>query len=262
MSALTLSPLSSSRNSFWIFDANGHACTGNCDSGWAMDQDGFWRCDHGQWRVLSEAPSSERPHHANACPGHCRQHPLVDDLVRLFLTAEDMGLTWGDIMMEEDDRARAAETPAERTARLDRQAAEERRTAAAIKASELAKVEAVVAGMRKVEPSAKSMHPCHRTGLKPCRYFCQDGILGKAAPAQRDPRSGMLWPAGCAPHLKKRCEFFHPDEPEWALIMAGKTAQVDRTGGRDFSALVSRPSSSARPSSGGSGFSGCGSGRV
>jgi hypothetical protein len=148
-----------------------------------------------------------------------------------------MGLLWGDIIMEWDAAQKAAETPAQRAARLDREAAEERRRVAAIKASEAAKVETVVASMRAIEPSAKSRLPIHRHGLKPCRYFCQDGVLGKPAPAQRCPKSGMLWPAGCAPHLKKRCEFFHPDEPEWALIVAGKSAEVDRSGGRDFSAL-------------------------
>jgi len=202
-----------------------------------MDSDGLWRCDHGQWRVVDEVPSSSRPHHVNVCPGHCAQHPLVDDIFMMFLQAEDMGILWGDIVLDWERAALAAETPAERAARLDREAAEERKRIAAIKASEVAKVDVVVACMRAVEPSAKSRLPIHRHGLKPCRYFCQDGVLGKPAPAQKDPKSGMWWPAGCAPHLKKRCEFFHPDEPEWALIVAGKASQVAQTGGRDFSAL-------------------------
>lgn len=235
--ALTLSPFSSSRKSYWVFDANGHACSGNCDPAWSMDDDGFWRCYHGQWRVVYEEPSVDRPHHAHLCPGRCKQHPLVDDVLAMFLHAEDAGILWGDIVLDWENAARAAETPAERSARLDREAAEERKRAAAIKASEVAKVEVVVACMRAIEPSAKSRLPIHRHGLKPCRYFCQDGVLGKPAPAQKDPKSGMWWPAGCAPHLKKRCEFFHPDEPEWELIKAGKATQVERTGGRDFSAL-------------------------
>lgn len=238
MSTMILTPLlSSSRNSFWVFDANGHACSHGCDPAFSMDDDGFWRCSHGQWRVVDEVPSSHRSHHANVCPGHCSQHPLIDDLMAAFNRAQDMGLLWGDIIMEWDEAQKAAETPAERTARLDREAAEDRKRAAAIRASEIAKVETVVASMRAIEPSAKSRLPIHRHGLKPCRYFCHDGVLGKAAPAQRCPKSGMLWPAGCAPHLKKRCEFFHPDEAEWALIVAGKASEVSRTGGRDFSAL-------------------------
>jgi len=239
MATLTLAPLLSSRKPYWVFDANGHACSHDCDPAWSMDQDGFWRCYHGQWRVVYEEPCSSRPHHANLCQGRCKQHPLIDEQMALFFNAEDAGILWGDIIMEMEYAAKASETAAERSARLDREAAEERKRAAAIKASEVSKVESVVSAMRAIEPSAKSRLPIHRHGLKPCRYFCQDGVLGKPAPAQKDPKSGMWWPAGCAPHLKKRCEFFHPDEPEWALIVAGKASQVAQTGGRDFSALKS-----------------------
>ncbi|NBO60995.1 MAG: hypothetical protein EBU82_08500 [Flavobacteriia bacterium] len=227
----------SSRSTFWVFDANGHACSKGCDPAYSMDDDGFWRCMHGQWRVVDEAPSVDRPHHPHTCPGHCRQHPLINGLVSDFFRATDAGLFWGDILIAEEMAALDAETPAQRAARLDREAAEERRRVAAIQQSEKAKVNDVVSAMRAIEPSAKSRLPIHRHGLKPCRYFCYQGVLGRPNPAEKDPKSGMWWPAGCAPHLKKKCEFFHPDEPEWALIVAGKAQQVERTGGRDFSAL-------------------------
>ncbi len=243
-SALVLAPMSS-RDSYWVFDANGHPCSGHCDPGFAMDSDGFWRCHCGQWRVVSEHPSVDRPHNEHVCPGNCRQHPLLDASLIAMLRAEDRGVLWGDIMMEIEAQMLAAETPAERSARLDREAAEERRIKASIKQAEVNKVESVVSCMRSVEPSAKARLPIHRHGLKPCRYFCHDGVLGKAAPAQQDPKSKMWWPAGCAPHLKKKCEFFHPDEPEWALIVAGKASEVTRTGGRDFSALRGSPASGA-----------------
>lgn len=261
---LVFTNMSSHGPSFWVYDANGHACSKGCDAGYSMDDDGFWRCMHGQWRVIDEIPSANRPHHPNVCPGNCPYHPLLNKMIRDFYRAEDAGIFWGDLILEWDRAALAAETPAQRSARLDAEAREERRRQAEMKRSEELKVESVIAAMPKIPERAKWNHPTHRHGLKPCRYFnacscdrpecrlngcngkwakeplktCKN-VMGKAAPAQKDPKSGMWWPAGCAPHLKGKCEFFHPDEPEWAMIVAQKDAQIQNSGGRDFSALSS-----------------------
>lgn len=46
--------------------------------------------------------------------------------------------------------------------------------------------------------------------MKPCKYYCHDGILGNPTPA-----SGR-WEAGCQHYNKDGdCQYIHPDEHEW-----------------------------------------------
>jgi hypothetical protein len=89
------------------------------------DYNGYvvWQCNHGSWFVAQEedeAPAGE--HHFSDCPGHCAEHPLMTpdtvEIARRIRAAGPSRTTWGDIMHEEEQAFLAAETPAEKAARL------------------------------------------------------------------------------------------------------------------------------------------------
>jgi hypothetical protein len=193
---------------------------------WMCDEGEFWECDHGKW-VWVESWGSVPPlpwdHTLKECRGgSCSGHGMISaDLLPLFL-AQEAGLMWGDIMMMEEEAVRAAETPKERAARLAAEARKEAESQRAMAEAEIRKAKELVA-LRAAPPNRRYDR---RTGKPmPCKFFCFQGVLGREHPAERDPKTGTMWDSGCAYHKKGKCEFFHPDEPEWQVIL-GKVASV------------------------------------
>ena len=68
-----------------------------------------------------------------------------------------------------------------------------------------------------------------------------------------------MWESGCAFHKKGKCEFFHPDEPEWQVII-GKVASIavrpSEPEWRSAASGAARPSSGGSSGGRGGGFSG------
>ncbi len=241
---------------------------------WLCDEGEFWECDHGKWLWVASwdsVPALPEDHTLRECRGgSCPGHGLMSGDVLALHLASEAGLMWGDVMVMEEQAALAAETPAERAARVEREAKEAAAMKAYLAEAEVRKAEMLV--------SSRSAPPNRRYDRRsgkpmPCQYFCYQGVLGREHPAERDPKTGTMWPSGCAYHTKGKCEFFHPDEPEWQVII-GKVAFVPQrpaepewraaaaAGGGPSSAGgggFSRPSSGGRPPSGGSAGGGGGS---
>ena len=272
---------------------------------WQHDEGDFWECDHGKWfwvNSWASVPPVPEDHTLEQCRGgSCSGHGLLTgDILALHLASE-AGLGWGDIVFMEDTLRRAAESSTERAARLAYEARKDAERITDMAEAEIRKAKELVA----LRPAPKQRRYDRRTGKPmPCRYFLacscdrvscsinKDGnlpplsscsvVVGKPYPEARTA-AGTMWESGCAYHKKGKCEFFHPDEPEWQVI-TGKVASVPsrpstptepewRSGG---GAASSGPRSAgaggfgSRPGSGGSGggrggfgsgFSGSQSGR-
>jgi hypothetical protein len=236
---------------------------------WLCDEGAFWECEHGKWLWVDSwdsVPALPEDHTLEECRGgSCPGHGLMaGDILALHLASE-AGIMWGDIALMEEAAALAAETPKERAARLAAEARKEAVRQAELAEMEIRKAKELVA-LRTAPPNRRYDR---RTGKPmPCKFFCYQGVVGREHPAERDPKTGTMWESGCAYHKKGKCEFFHPDEPEWQVII-GKVASVPqrpatppepewRTVGSSYApaAAGAGGGSSSRPSSGGGGFSG------
>jgi hypothetical protein len=247
---------------------------------WQCDEGEYYECEHGKWLWVDSwdsVPALPEDHTLQECRGgSCRGHGLITgDILALHLCSF-AGLMWGDIVLMEEEAARAAETPAERAARLTLEAQKDAKYKRSIAEAEVRKATELVA-LRSAPPNRRYDR---RTGKPmPCKFFMYQGVLGREHPAERDPKTGTMWESGCAYHKKGKCEFFHPDEPEWQVII-GKVAAIPQrptepewrsagTNGSHASAAAGagggRPPSGgsagggfSRPSSGGGGGSGRG----
>ena len=189
-----------------------------------------WQCRHGDWFVKQEDQevSAEQPHHHTACPGHCAQHPLMDDemldIARRMRAGGPSCTTWGDIMYEEEQAMLAAETPAQKAARLEAQVEHERKNKEGI-------VKYLV--HRKEEKWTKGGEMKFRVP-RPCKYAtlyaertCSD--CGAKVPEGQTVCKAMKGHrvcdqefAGCWNHEQTRtCIYVHPDEPQWADACSG-----------------------------------------
>lgn len=192
----------------------------------ASDEGAFWECKHGKWLWVESwaaVPALPEDHSLEECRGgSCPGHGLMTgDILALYIGPQ-AGLMWGDILALEHEAELAAETPAQKAARLAEEARKDAERAAAVAAAEIRKAKELVAS----RPSPPNRRYDRRTGKPmPCKFFCFQGVLGKEHPAERDPRTGTMWESGCAFHKKGKCEFFHPDEPEWQVIL-GKVESV------------------------------------
>jgi len=189
-----------------------------------------WQCTHGSWFVDEE--SSQEPltagHCHSVCRGNCREHPLLaGEVLTMALRMRAAGpncTTWGDMMWEDEQAARAAETPAERRARLAAEAEHERRSREGL-------VKFLV--NRKEEKWTKGGEMKFRVP-RPCKYaalFAQRICANCSAnvPAGQthcQAKQGHLVCgqelAGCWNHEQTRtCIYVHPDEPQWADACSG-----------------------------------------
>lgn len=207
----------------------------------------LWDCPHGKWRPLDFVDAS-LPHDSDFCPGNCQFHPLMNGAVLELAKAMLLGVSWGDIMQEELDARRAAETPAEREARLAQEATERVRFAKSLvdfntkrKAAKWCKD-----GARKFRVA----RPCKYAQLflenkcAKCNGPCPDEVCPSAAckevkascwahdvfmccrgcppPAddeEVDMRNGC---PRCGGATDSCCIYVHPDEPQWADAVAGR----------------------------------------
>jgi hypothetical protein len=126
--------------------------------------------------------------------------------VRELYDADADGLSWGDIVMIDDARILAEETPCDRILRLLRQS------------------EADQKAMKQLMDYKTKKYTNRSTGKMtmpknnfPCRY---------ANAPQSTDRHGVVWPAGCEPHRKGICPYLHPDEQGYAEARAGPRRTV------------------------------------
>ena len=136
----------------------------------------------------------------------CTDHPLLFGVVRELYDADADGLSWGDIVMIDDARILAEETPCDRILRLLRQS------------------EADQKAMKQLMDYKTKKYTNRSTGKMtmpknnfPCRY---------ANAPQSTDRHGVVWPAGCEPHRKGICPYLHPDEQGYAEARAGPRRTV------------------------------------
>ena len=210
----------------------------------------LWDCPHGKWRPLDFLDVT-LPHDGDFCPGNCQFHPLMNGPVLEMARAMLLGVSWGDLMQEELDARRAAETPEERAARLAQEAAERVRFAKSLvdfntkrKAAKWCKD-----GARKFRVA----RPCKYAQLflenkcAKCNGPCPDEVCPNAAckevkascwahdvfmccrgcppPADSpegdevDMRDGC---PRCGGATDSCCIYVHPDEPQWADAVAGR----------------------------------------
>lgn len=251
---------------------------------WSCDEGAFWECEHGKWiwvESWESLPPLPEDHSLKECRNSsCTQHGLFGgEILGLYLAAE-AGISWGDYIWMVEQAALAAETPAQKAARLAAEARKEAERALAIAVSE----KKLAAELVKSRPAPQQRRYDRRTGKPmPCKFYCFQGVLGREHPAENG------WEAGCGFHKKGKCEFFHPDEPEWQIII-GKAPMPSRpstpepewrvaggaggpsrpmSGGGSSSSASFGPRGAggggfSRPSSGGGGssrYSGGGSGR-
>ena len=120
---------------------------------------------------------------------------------------------WGDIWLDEEARMTTAEERARQSADL----ADRLARGAAL--DEIAKAKSLVCGR-----DGKIRVPLK---MRRCRDATAAACIDK---------KGRRWEAGCELHRNGCCEFVHPDQPEWAQLVQGQAAGVDR-----FAALKSKP---------------------
>ena len=196
------------------------------------DYNGYvvWQCHHGDWFVEREAAEVDvrKEHDSSVCPGNCHQHPLLEgDYLKMVLRMRASGpscTTWGDMMWEEEQAYLAAETPAQKAARLAAEAEHERKGKQEI-------VKYLV--HRKEEKWTKGGEMKFRVP-RPCKYAtlfaartCSD--CGAQVPEGQTVCKAMKGHrvcdrdfAGCWNHEQTRtCIYVHPDEPQWADACSG-----------------------------------------
>lgn len=185
------------------------------------DEGSFWECSHGRWdfyETEADLPHNKPEHSADECLGNCSQHCLLTGAVLELHLAALCGKSWGDVMYDAEQAELAAETPAQRDARVAKRAAAD----FGFKKAAVDEILRSKASMVKARPLNKRFD--RRTGKPmPCRFHCYHGVIGKEHPEEIDPKTGFPWPAGCAEHRVGACPFFHPDEKEWDIII-GKVA--------------------------------------
>lgn len=203
-----------------IEDDNG-PCT-CCSATHAMD-DGLWICYSTQraWLVLDTPPDMSLPHALELCTGEgCRFHPLMNPELAAFTQAVTSGMSWGDILYDEERAALARETPAQKAAREAKFLREERERQLACEAARMQKEAEMVEfrskmGLKRGEAPRKASIPCKK--LYSC---CGDKKTGGAKPTTlhvssecwaweyTDPRDGRK-------KTPRTCPWIHPGEDGW-----------------------------------------------
>jgi hypothetical protein len=217
------------RRRFWPFpteaeESNPSAwpCRSCCP--WQCDEGAFWECEHGKWLWVdswASVPPQTEDHTLEECRGgSCPGHGLYSGGILALHLACQAGIGWGDVVCLDEAEAEAALTPEQRAQKALAKAREEARRQRDMAEAEARKASELVA----LRPAVQQEHRRYdrRTGKPmPCQYYCYQGVLGREHPAENG------WAAGCGYHKKGKCPFFHPDEPEWQVII-GATPMPSR----------------------------------
>jgi hypothetical protein len=164
----------------------------------------------------------------------CSRHPLMGgknltaQLVKeLHQSAIHGGLSWGDIIYEQEQEVLAAETPEQKVERLLKVEKETEKSADGLKDYELKKLAMINTDAKTGELKRKSGRCC-RDAEEPAKWVVGKRKLGNYKEwAATDPKAtkrpsvrpagvpadAIFWSYGCEPHAKGCCPHLHPDEP-------------------------------------------------
>ena len=189
----------------------------------AWDDEGYWQCEKTgrRWLIVDAEPDLSQPHVAGFCDGNrCPYHPLITPELSQFYRASEGGISWGDIVQDEEDEARARETPAQKAAREAKAAREMRDIQLGAEAHRMQKEAEMVEfrskmGLKRGEKPRKAAIPCKK--LYSC---CGDKSTGGAKPTTKHVSSECWAWEYTDPRDKKKkaphtCPWIHPGEEGW-----------------------------------------------
>lgn len=195
------------------------ACGKKCHPQLAMQEfNGYtvWGCCHGVWWLNESQPLDV----ATLGP------LMVGDNLQMFLSLHNGGpnMTWGDLVLDEERAARAAETPQQKAKRLEAEAAADRQSHKEV-------VNFLV--HRKEEKWTKNGEMKFRVP-RPCKYAtlfeqricagCSATVPQGQTHCQAKKGYGVCGQelAGCWNHESTHtCIYIHPDEEQWAAACDG-----------------------------------------
>lgn len=210
----------------WVtFDAveNGMPPCNCCHHMSAWDDDGYWQCakTDRRWKIVGAEPDLSQPHPVAFCDGNrCPYHPIMTPDLAKFYRASENGISWGDIVLQEEEEARARETPQQKAVREAKLRRENRERELAIEASRMQREAEMVEfrskmGLKRGEKPRKAAIPCKK--LYSC---CGDKNSGGAKPTTMHVSSECWAWEYTDPRDKKKkaphtCPWIHPGEEGW-----------------------------------------------
>lgn len=127
----------------------------------------------------------------------CAVHPLANGMIRDMFDAMESGGMWGDMVCEIEEKIRSLETDAEK---MMRKAADLKKTQEALVAYHIHKKTLINVDAKTGQLKKKLQRPC-----KWANHPAENG-----------------YPAGCAAHHKRCCEYLHPGEEGYDDAKAGR----------------------------------------
>jgi hypothetical protein len=145
-------------------------------------------------------------HDAWNCRGNCAKHPLMTGEYLAWCSEIRIGAKWGDLVLEMEAAERAAESEAERNARVKREAEAEaaRQIAEEVNRREVYARDVAIKvrmGLKRTEQVAKRAQPCKWV----VGEFAGDECW---AHEYTDPKTGNRV-------IKHTCDRLHPGEAGW-----------------------------------------------
>lgn len=190
----------------------------------AWTDDGKWECEKtGRvWHILDAEPDLSQPHPMAFCDGRsCPFHPLITPSVAMFNRANEAGVGWGDMIVEEEMEARMKETDQQRAAREAKERREEHIRQLEYEAYRMEREAQSVEfrakmGLKRGEAPRKAAIPCKKL------YSCVgDKKSGKGAFPTTLHVSSECWAWEYTDPLSKKktcphkCPWLHPGEEGW-----------------------------------------------
>jgi hypothetical protein len=185
------------------------------------DNEDFWTCQNTgrRWLVVDAPPDMSKPHSAERCLGDCAFHRLMTPYIARFQRASLMGISWADLLDEEQDALDSLKSAEQLAYEREKRAAA---IAEAMRATELA---CAASHIRRVQESQAYKYAERGKIYEPCKklYSCEKAtVKGRelAVPTTlhvssecwryeyTDPESGKL----ICPHA---CNWLHPGEDGW-----------------------------------------------
>jgi hypothetical protein len=193
-----------------------------------------WTCARTgrSWLVLDHPYDPSEPHDSAHCfSPECPHHKLHRGEVGRWIRATSMGMTWANLLDEEQDALDALKSASQLAAERAERAAE---VAAAIHKTEVA---AVASQIERVQEAVQNRYAARGKTWQPCKklYKCEGGGAagGVARPTTlhvctecwgweyTDPRTGQIV-------RKRTCPWMHPGEegwqPEWDTDRTSRVA--------------------------------------
>jgi hypothetical protein len=181
-----------------------------------------WSCSHSgrRWLILDAPPDLAGEHPAEVCLGNCRLHPLLTHDVAEIYRAMAAGVSWGDVMLQEEAAADALLSPEELAAKrayeAECRAREDARRKLELEASERRlKAERVAvrtgaacgkkAVVKKVAQPCKFLYNCQGSPAKPTTKTVTTECWSHE---YVDPATGRRV-------VKHACDRLHPGEEGW-----------------------------------------------